>query len=113
MYVSFPENQDDDLKRKNPNEDHVSVELDSITTDALHKLVTLVHDHVSSTSETQVAPFNSFTTATVSTICLEDDPVAKILWSLDPSHFQNVIISMAVSFCLFITFPIILSYSCC
>jgi hypothetical protein len=28
---------------------------------------------------------------------LEDDPVAKILWTFDPSTLQNVLLAMAVS----------------
>lgn len=104
MPISFPGNQDVDLKRERLTEEAALVELDSVTADAIHKLVTLVHDHVSAPNKAQAAQCISFNKASGSSIRLEDDPVAKIFGSLDPLHLQQVIISMAVSFYLFITF---------
>ena len=82
-------------------------ELEPLTLKALKDLVSLVHDRVADNNGTvDSTPTNSSAdkekhehTDSVKTtlFCLEDDPVACILWSLHPLSLQNVFLAMAVS----------------
>lgn len=75
----------------------------------LHELVSLVHDRVNLIDQSQLVESTSANdsavnmkgqydkTATANLFVLEDDPVAKILWTLDPYTIQNVLLAMAVS----------------
>lgn len=77
---------------------------------ALHELVSLVHDRINMTDQSQSVPSTSANvsavglkdlqskTLRIDLFFLEDDPVAKVLWALDPDTLQNVLIAMAVSF---------------
>ncbi|CAK7346519.1 unnamed protein product [Dovyalis caffra] len=85
-------------------------ELEPCSLQALHELVSLVHDHVNITDQSQhiqsTPPNDSNVsvkdecdkTLTTNIFFLEDDPVAKILWTLDPRTLQNVLLAMAHNF---------------
>ncbi|KAJ6399345.1 hypothetical protein OIU77_019983 [Salix suchowensis] len=85
-------------------------ELEPFSLQALHELVSVVHDRVNITDQSQCiqsTPPNdskvsvkheSDKTLTTKLFFLEDDPVAKILWTLDPSTLQNVLLAMAHNF---------------
>ncbi|PSS14592.1 Lysine-specific demethylase [Actinidia chinensis var. chinensis] len=83
-------------------------ELEPLTLKALKDLVSLVHDRVAGHNGTvDSTPTNSSAdkekhehTDSVKTtlFCLEDDPVACILWSLHPLSLQNVFLAMAHNF---------------
>ncbi|KAF2325260.1 hypothetical protein GH714_025810 [Hevea brasiliensis] len=76
----------------------------------LHDLVSLVHDRVNLIDQSHLVESTSANdsavsmkgqydkTATTNVFILEDDPVAKILWTLDPHTLQNVLLSMADNF---------------
>ncbi|KAJ9188080.1 hypothetical protein P3X46_003475 [Hevea brasiliensis] len=76
----------------------------------LHDLVSLVHDRVNLIDQSHLVESTSANdsavsmkgqydkTATTNVFILEDDPVAKILWTLDPHTLQNVLLSMAHNF---------------
>ncbi|KAG8653920.1 hypothetical protein MANES_05G081900v8 [Manihot esculenta] len=76
----------------------------------LHELVSLVHDRVNLIDQSQLVESTSANdsavnmkgqydkTATTNLFVLEDDPVAKILWTLDPYTIQNVLLAMAHNF---------------
>ncbi|CAM8998116.1 unnamed protein product [Rhodiola kirilowii] len=95
-------NLDDTIKRFKMNAEGSLHDLDPITADTIHKLVSLVHDHVSIINQTPAAPFDSSTGSTTKaaagTSCPEDDHVAKIFGSLDSRHLQNVFLAMASKF---------------
>ncbi|KAL9358821.1 hypothetical protein Peur_046944 [Populus x canadensis] len=79
---------------------------------ALHELVSLVHDcvRVNITDQSQCiqsTPTNDSKvsmkdecdeTLTTNLFFLEDNPVAKILWTLDPRTLQSILLSMAHNF---------------
>ncbi|WCJ21600.1 2-oxoglutarate (2OG) and Fe(II)-dependent oxygenase superfamily protein [Euphorbia peplus] len=84
--------------------------LEPFTLQALHKLVSLVHDRINMTDQSQS---EQSTSAKVSAVDLkvqhnktvrselflmEDDPVAKALWTLDPHTLQNVLLAIAHNF---------------
>ncbi|KAH8509314.1 hypothetical protein Peur_051125 [Populus x canadensis] len=85
-------------------------ELEPFSLQALHELVSVVHDRVNITDQSQciqsTPPNDSKVsvkhecdkTLTSKLFFLEDDPVAKILWTLDPSTLQNVLLAMAHNF---------------
>jgi hypothetical protein len=84
-------------------------ELEPVAVRALHELVSLVHGHVNATEQTQ--PVQSTTTTDsaasvkdkgnkvvrVNAFRLEDDPVANIMWTLQPCTLQDVLLAMVVS----------------
>jgi hypothetical protein len=84
-------------------------ELEPFSLQALHELVSVVHDRVNITDQSQciqsTPPNDSKVsvkhecdkTLTSKLFFLEDDPVAKILWTFDPSTLQTVLLAMAVS----------------
>lgn len=85
-------------------------ELEPFSLQALQELVSVVHDCVNITDQSQciqsTPPNDSKVsvkhecdkTLTRKLFFLEDDPVAKILWTLDPSTLQNVLLAMAHNF---------------
>ncbi|XVF32505.1 hypothetical protein REPUB_Repub17cG0088700 [Reevesia pubescens] len=101
-------NQRKDLKGK---EQHGLLlhELESYALQALHELVALVHDHVNASDQNEQLVSTSTNgliryatdeqnkTLMTEIFHLEDDPVAKILWILEPSIFQDMFLAMAVS----------------
>uniref|UniRef100_A0A7N0TUM9 JmjC domain-containing protein n=1 Tax=Kalanchoe fedtschenkoi TaxID=63787 RepID=A0A7N0TUM9_KALFE len=95
-------NQDGEIKRNKQNAEGLLQDLDPVTIDAIHKLVSLVHDLVPVMDQSPKKPFNSSTDSSTKVAlppsCLEGDPVAKIFGSLDPLHLQNVFLTMASKF---------------
>ncbi|KAI5589723.1 hypothetical protein BDE02_05G181000 [Populus trichocarpa] len=85
-------------------------ELEPFSLQALHELVSVVHDRVNITDQSQciqsTPPNDSKVsvkhecdkTLTSKLFFLEDDPVAKIIWTFDPSTLQNVLLAMAHNF---------------
>ncbi|KDP21397.1 hypothetical protein JCGZ_21868 [Jatropha curcas] len=75
---------------------------------ALHELISLVHDRVNITGQNQSVQSTSVDDSAVSMkgqhlkiadlFILEDDPVAKIFWTLDPYTLQNVLLAMVHNF---------------
>lgn len=98
-----------DLKGKESEQRTMLHDLEPLAIQALHVLVSLVHDRISiadhgelvqseSTSDSVVSVQVECKKATTSnSFSLEDDPVAKILWNLEPCTLQNVFLAMAVS----------------
>ncbi|XWS76346.1 hypothetical protein CRYUN_Cryun01aG0168400 [Craigia yunnanensis] len=99
-----------DLKEKKQQHSLLLHELEPYALQALHELVALVHDHVNASNQNQQV----LSTSTNGLMCyatdernktlmteifhLEDDPVAKILWILEPGNFQDMFLSMAHNF---------------
>ncbi|KAK1296587.1 hypothetical protein QJS10_CPB15g01871 [Acorus calamus] len=97
---------------KGNNEMKVSVlhELELIEHQALHELVSLVHETISVASQCHIAPSNldedpksdakceSEKVVTSNSLHLEDDSVASILWNLDPPNLRNVLVAMMNNF---------------
>lgn len=85
------------------------LELKPYALQALHELVALVHDHVNASDQNQPVLSTSrdgltcyvtdgqHKTLTTEIFHIEDDPVAKILWILEPGMFQDIFLAMAVS----------------
>lgn len=98
-----------DLKGKEPEQRTMLHDLEPLAIQALHALVSLVHNRISiadcgelvqseSTSDSAVSvEVECKKPVTTNSFSLEDDPVAKILWNLDPCTLQNVFLAMAVS----------------
>ena len=96
-----------DLKGKEQQRSHLLHELEPYALQALHELVALVHDHVNASNQNQ----SELSTSTNGLMCyatdernktlmseifhLEDDPVSKILWVLEPGNFQDMFLAMA------------------
>ncbi|KAJ0113286.1 hypothetical protein Patl1_03293 [Pistacia atlantica] len=111
-----------DLQGKEPQHRSLLHDLQPCSLQALHKLVSLVHDHVNvsdlgqpvvstSTSNSELNVKDKYgKIMTTKLFCLEDDPVAKILWTLEAHAFQEVSFAMAVSF--YILFSIHITASC-
>lgn len=79
-------------------------ELEPAAVQVLHELVSLVHNSVSVASQEQQMLSASMNDSEpgVNGECklnhkLNDDPVAKILWDVEPQTLQNVFLAMAVS----------------
>ncbi|XP_050203422.1 lysine-specific demethylase JMJ31 [Mercurialis annua] len=81
--------------------------LEPFSLQALHELVSLVHDRVNLTDLNQPVKSTSTNDSVVSSqhdktvrsiFVLDDDPVAKILWTLGPHILQNVLLAMASNF---------------
>lgn len=99
-----------DLQGKEPQQRSLLHDLRPCALQALHELVSLVHDHinVSDLGQYMVSPSISNSdlnvkdkygkNMTAKLFCLEDDRVAKILWNLESHAFQEVCLAMAVSF---------------
>ncbi|KAI3874427.1 hypothetical protein MKX03_004757 [Papaver bracteatum] len=73
--------------------------MDTVSLQALHQLVSLVHDGVSIFSQSeqlQSTPVEDESKKDVhpNSFCVEDDPVAKVIWTLEPLQLQNVLLGM-------------------
>uniref|UniRef100_A0A166HBJ9 JmjC domain-containing protein n=1 Tax=Daucus carota subsp. sativus TaxID=79200 RepID=A0A166HBJ9_DAUCS len=96
-------------KAKKLKEKTMLHELEPLAVQSLHALVSLVHDLVNTADQSQSAdPSTSDVFAvgekggsklSVKDACrLEDDPVASIIWKLQPLTLQSVLIAMAQNF---------------
>ncbi|EOX94632.1 2-oxoglutarate and Fe(II)-dependent oxygenase superfamily protein, putative isoform 2 [Theobroma cacao] len=97
------------LKGKEQQHSLLMLELKPYALQALHELVALVHDHVNASDQNQPVLSTSrdgltcyvtdgqHKTLTTEIFHIEDDPVAKILWILEPGMFQDIFLAMAVS----------------
>lgn len=102
--------QKQDLKGKEPQQRILVQKMGSCSPQALHDLVSLVHDSVNVADISQ--PVESSSTfnpglnvkneygkiMTTEMFHLEDDPIAKILWTLDLSALREVFVVMAHKF---------------
>ncbi|CAI0434051.1 unnamed protein product [Linum tenue] len=84
--------QRQELPLKDQQQDVKLNQLEPFALQALHELVSLVHDHVN------LDQSQDNKTVTANLYFLEDDRVAKIIWSLDPQTLQNVLLAMVHSF---------------
>lgn len=84
-------------------------ELEPLALQSLHALVSLVHDHVNVKDQGQSAEPSTSNVFAVGekdaskfnvkdAYLLEDDPVASILWKLQPLTLQSVLLAMAQNF---------------
>ncbi|CAI0434053.1 unnamed protein product [Linum tenue] len=80
--------QRQELPLKDQQQDVKLNQLEPFALQALHELVSLVHDHVN------LDQSQDNKTVTANLYFLEDDRVAKIIWSLDPQTLQNVLLAM-------------------
>ncbi|XP_068310810.1 lysine-specific demethylase JMJ31-like isoform X3 [Pyrus communis] len=99
-----------DLKGKEVEQRFMSHALEPLAILALHELVSLVHGHVNAAEQRQPVQSASTTApaASVKDECikvvrpssfgLEDDPVAKIFWTLHPITLKNVFLAMVENF---------------
>ncbi|XVF71882.1 hypothetical protein PTKIN_Ptkin12aG0075400 [Pterospermum kingtungense] len=99
-----------DFKGKEQQHSLLLHELEPYALQALNELVALVHDHVNASDQNQPVSStstNGFTcyatdgrnkTLMTEVFHLEDDPVAKILWILEPGNFQDMFLAMAHNF---------------
>lgn len=99
-----------DLKGKELKQAIMLHELEPVAVRALHELVSLVHGHVNATEQTQPVQSTSTTDSAasvkdkankvvrVNAFRLEDDPVANIMWTLQPCTLQDVLLAMVKSF---------------
>ncbi|XP_048442990.1 uncharacterized protein LOC103941891 isoform X2 [Pyrus x bretschneideri] len=99
-----------DLKGKEVDQRFMSHVLEPLAVLALHELISLVHGHVNAAEQRQPVQSASTTAsaANVKDECikvvrpgsfsLEDDPVAKIFWTLHPITLKNVFLAMVNSF---------------
>lgn len=96
------------IKAKKLKERTTLHELEPHAMQSLHALVSLVHDCVNITDQSQSAEpstSNVFAVGEKDTskfnvrdaYLLEDDPVASIIWKLQPLTLQSVLLAMAVS----------------
>lgn len=100
-----------DLNGTQEEQKNMLHQLEPFAIQAFRELVSLVHDSVNVNVADHVEPLQSTLTTdstasvkveykkimTTDSFSLDDDPVAKILWSLDPCTLQNVFLAMAVS----------------
>jgi hypothetical protein len=99
-----------DSKEKEVHQRNLLPELEPIAVQMLHELVSLVHEHVNICDQSQPVQSTLINDSaarvegeckkivTANLFNLEDDPVAKILWTLQPSTLQHVFLAIAVSF---------------
>ena len=99
-----------DLKGSKLEQKIVLHEVEPLTLQALHKLVALVHDSVKVADRTEPVHSTSGNDSDVKVkdeqkrivasnlFHLEDDPLAKILWTLEPLTLQNVFLAMVHNF---------------
>ncbi|XP_038897539.1 uncharacterized protein LOC120085567 isoform X2 [Benincasa hispida] len=95
-----------DLKEKELREETSCHELEPCTSQALHGLINLVHDHVSVSD--QIGALQSSSTKgsadeeermkLTSLPSLENDQVATFIWNLEPCILQKVLLTMANNF---------------
>ncbi|XP_027365269.1 uncharacterized protein LOC113872152 isoform X2 [Abrus precatorius] len=95
-----------DLKDKRLEEGNTLLELESGAVQVLHELMSLVHISVSANQD-QESPSTSINDyklegeskcEKIVTDDLKDDPVAKILWDVEPQTLQYVFLAMAHNF---------------
>ncbi|CAJ2666218.1 unnamed protein product [Trifolium pratense] len=92
-----------DLMEKRLKEGNTLIELESDAVQVLHALMSLVHNSVSasqdqqslSTSINDYELIHNGKCEKIVNACLKDDPVAKILWDVEPQTLQNVFLAMA------------------
>ncbi|XP_044487034.1 uncharacterized protein LOC123212064 [Mangifera indica] len=99
-----------DLQGKEPQQRSLLHDLRPCALQALHELVSLVHDHINVSDLGQYMVSASISNSdlnvkdkyeknmTAKLFCLEDDRVAKILWNLESHAFQEVCLAMAQNF---------------
>ncbi|KAL5792857.1 hypothetical protein ACOSP7_001451 [Xanthoceras sorbifolium] len=98
-----------DLKEKELQQKIPLHELGPYSLQALHELVSLVHDRVNVADLSQPMQCTSTTNSELNVkdyrkivatalFRLEDDPIAKILWTLEPCILQGVFLAMAHNF---------------
>ncbi|ONH93488.1 hypothetical protein PRUPE_8G234700 [Prunus persica] len=99
-----------DLKGKELEQRTMSHELEPLAIHALHELVSLVHHRVNAaelrqpvqsttTTDSAASVKDEFTKVVrANSFSLEDDPVAKIIWALQPCTFRNVFLAMVKNF---------------
>ncbi|XP_026423034.1 uncharacterized protein LOC113318954 isoform X4 [Papaver somniferum] len=78
-------------------------QMDTVSLQAFHQLVSLVHDGVNIASQSeqlQSTPIEDECKKDVhpNSFCLEDDPVAKVISALEPLQLQNVLLGMVHNF---------------
>ncbi|KAF8392321.1 hypothetical protein HHK36_022663 [Tetracentron sinense] len=100
----------EDLKGNKKKHKITLYQLEPQALQALHELVSLVHDHVNDADQSQPVQSSFMNDSavdlkgeykkilTANAFCLEDDPVAKILWTLEPLILQNVLLAMVHNF---------------
>lgn len=105
-----------DLKGTQEEQRNMFSQLQPFAIQALHELVSLVHESVnvadqgepvqstSATDSTASVKVKCEKTMTADSFSVDDDPVAKILWTLEPRTLQHMFLAMAVS--------ILLLYAC-
>ncbi|KAL4612615.1 hypothetical protein ACB092_08G213100 [Castanea dentata] len=96
-----------DSKEKEVQHKSLLQDLEPVALQVLHEIVSLVHDYINISDHSQLLQSTLIddSAARVKGECkkivpanlfhLEDDPVAKILWSLQPSTLQHVFLAMA------------------
>ncbi|XP_075642050.1 lysine-specific demethylase JMJ31 isoform X2 [Castanea sativa] len=99
-----------DSKEKEVQQKNLLQDLEPIALQVLHEIVSLVHDYINISDHSQLLQSTLIddSPARVKGECkkivpanlfrLEDDPVAKILWSLQPRTLQHVFLAMAYNF---------------
>lgn len=99
-----------DSKEKEVHQRNLLPELEPIAVQMLHELVSLVHEHVNICDQSQPVQSTLINDSaarvegegkkivTANLFNLEDDPVAKILWTLQPSTLQHVFLAIAYNF---------------
>ncbi|KAM0998140.1 hypothetical protein FF1_007923 [Malus domestica] len=99
-----------DLKGKEVEQRFMSHVLEPLAVLALHELISLVHGHVNAAEQRQPVQSASTTASAAnvkdecikvvrqSSFSLEDDPVAKIFWTLHPITLKNVFLAMVKNF---------------
>lgn len=97
---------DGDLEGKEDKLESAICHMEPSALQALHALVSLVHDHVNIPDPGQVQQSSCGNGSTACTegehknrmvFHLEDDPVAKILWNIEPHTLRTMLLYMAVS----------------
>ncbi|GMN48863.1 hypothetical protein TIFTF001_018030 [Ficus carica] len=99
-----------DVNGDKPEQKAMLHQLEPLAIQALHVLVSLVHDRISIADSGELTQSASRAdsaagvevehqkTMATNSFSLEDDPVAKILWTLEPCTLQNVFLAMAHNF---------------
>ncbi|CAL0300599.1 unnamed protein product [Lupinus luteus] len=95
-----------DLKEKRLQEGNTLLELEPAAAQVLHDLVSLVHNYVGANQDQQSlsASINDVEVREDDKYekrvddCLKDDPIAKILWDVEPRSLQHVFLAMAHNF---------------
>lgn len=92
------------LKEKRLKEGNTLLKLEPAAVQVLHELVSLVHNSVSASQDQQSLSTTINDCQLVGndkceivTDDLKDDPVAKILWEVEPDTLQYAFLAMAVS----------------